>query len=1378
MNNPSLLEKRIEFGKSFDSISDSEILPDMIENQLKSFKSFLDDIPRIFKDYFPVVNANQTAKLEFIDHIIEEPKVGMDVCYDYSITYSIGLKIKIRLTLYDKINNTNGTVTLTTRDVKEQWIFLTEIPLMTEYSKFIINGCDHVVISQMHRSPGIFFDHDDGKNYSNDKFLYSASLIPYRGSWLDFEFDARDLIYFRIDKKRKMPVTSLLRACGFETKFIFDSFYKSFKCDLRTFDQEYIKIFFSEEVFLNSRLPFDLIDTSTLETLIHSGTKITKSQIKKMSDKIDSNGEIIFFIKKDVLFGLFSSSDLIINDEKVLSCGETINSKVFELLRESDSSTLNFYLIDHFLYSSYIIDTFAADKNLTKESVLVEICRIARDSDANLDPQIAQDIFNNIFFSHQKYDLSEVGRIKLNSRIGSKFPKEETILHPEDIFAVIKELIRVKDGISEIDDIDNLSNRRVRLIGELVENQMKIGLAKLAKNAFDKMSSSAVYDLGPYDLIYSKFVSTTIREFFTLSQFSQFMDQTNPLSEITHKRRISALGVGGLNRERAGFEVRDVHFTHYGRICPIETPEGANIGLINSLSVYGKIDKYGFIRTPYRKVVNGVITGEIQYLAANEEIGKNIAEINSIIDENKKLIGPKVNCRQYGEYVEVSPEEVDYIDVSSKQIVSVATSLIPFLENDDANRALMGANMQRQAVPLMRPNAPIVGTGMESLVAKDSGIMIIAEADSIVRYVDANVIVLEETHVNEESDGSSLIKLNSIKTINLKKYKRSNYNTSINQKPLVKIGDHVKKGQVIADGFGSKRGELALGDNILIAFLSWNGYNFEDSIIVSERLIMNDVFTSTHLDELECAARDTKFGPEIITKDIPHTNEMTTRKLDENGYVRVGSVVVPGDVLVGKVMPKVDNTMIPEEKLLRAVFGEGATDVSDTSLYLPPGVTGVVIGVKVFSRRGMEKDSAVTMSNRKLVDSYLKEMNILNEVLAKNYRDALLDNFPRAIIKNASKKFYNFIESPISFEILIKMNHTELSELVLDKSVTKFKNEFIANLTRIEERYLRYIKNLADGYGIDLPHGVLKIVKVLIATQLKLQPGDKMSGRHGNKGVVSVIAPVEDMPFMEDGTPIDIILSPLGIPSRMNIGQVLEVHLGLALFSINRLIQENLSKKPEDWVQTVKNLLTNVYHRDKNFVDQINQMNEEELQELAGVLNQKALSASVPVFSNVKDDEISNLLKLAGHDETGQVTLFDGKTGKRIQRRVTVGVMYLLKLHHLVDNKIHARSIGPYSLVTQQPLGGRSHFGGQRFGEMECWALQAYGAAYTLQEMLTVKSDDVIGRVMTYDSIIKGENIKECGIPESFNVIVKELLALCINVDFLDSSGNVIKVDK
>jgi DNA-directed RNA polymerase subunit beta len=1398
--NLSLTDNRIKLGKDF-SFDDLKILPDMTQNQKKSFTSFLKNFHKIFNDFFPIINQNQTAKLEIIDYIVEDPKVDMNVCYDYSITYAVSMKIKVRLTLYDKITNASK-VSFTTRDVKEQWVFFSDIPMMTENSKFIINGSDHVVISQMHRSPGVFFDHDDGKNYSSEKFLYSVSLIPYRGSWLDLEFDSRDLIYFRIDKKRKMPVTTLLRACGFETKTMLDFFYKTFKCDLNSHHEDYVKIFFSDEIFLNTRMPFDLFDKFTLEIVIPSGAKITKSQIRKISDKLNGNYEGEFYIKKEILFSLFLADDFYFKEEKISYCGKNITTKIFDYCLNKEETILNFYLIDHFAYNSYIIDTLAVDKNQTKDASLVEICRIVRDSDSSLDPQIARDIFNNMFFVPQKYDLSEVGRIKLNLRTGLKFEKEDTVLHNEDIVEVIKELIKVKDGLSDIDDIDNLSNRRVRLIGELVENQVKMGLMKLAKNAYDKMSSSMVYDLGPYDLIYSKFVSSSIREFFTLSQFSQFMDQTNPLSEITHKRRISALGVGGLNRDRAGFDVRDVHFTHYGRICPIETPEGANIGLINSLSVYAKIDDYGFIRTPYKKVENGFITNDVHYLVASDEINMNIAEINSEIDENNKLIGPKINCRQYGEYVTASPEEVNFIDVSSKQIVSVATSLIPFLDNDDANRALMGANMQRQAVPLLRSNAPIVGTGMESLVAKDSGVMILAEEDALVKYVDSNVIILEILN-NENSEHNSsedenitdskidlslikpnplnkkeIIKFNQLKTINLKKYKRSNYNTSINQSPIVHAGQIVKKGDVLADGFGTRKGELALGDNILIAFLSWNGYNFEDSIIVSERLIMNDVFTSTHIEEFECVVRDTKFGEEKITRDIPNISDELLIKLDESGFAHIGSVVKPGDILVGKVMPKVDNILIPEEKLLRAVFGEGATDVADASLYLPPGVTGVVIDIKVLSRRGIEKDYTSVMSNRKLVDSYLKEMNSIYEILSKNYRDFLLSNFSGSKIKSAPKKFAHFIGEEINIEILIQLNHTDLGEILLDKSIAKYRDEFVANVAKIEERYVKYIKNLADGYGIDLPHGVLKIVKVLVATQLKLQPGDKMSGRHGNKGVVSIISPIEDMPFMEDGTPIDIILSPLGIPSRMNMGQVLEVHLGLALFSINRRIQEYISKKIEGWQQIVKNLLLTVYHRDKDLVAKINIMNEGDLIDLASEINRKALSAAIPVFSGVEDSEISNLLKLAGHDETGQVILYDGKTGEKIHRRVTVGIMYLLKLHHLVDNKIHARSIGPYSLVTQQPLGGRSHFGGQRFGEMECWALQAYGAAYTLQEILTIKSDDVIGRVVAYENIIKGEQIKECWIPESFNVIVKELLALCINVDFLDSSGKLINIDK
>ena len=1374
--NLSILDNKVRLGHEF-AYDDGVELLGMIDDQKKSFKALLDGFIGTFKSFPPITNHSGTACLEFIDCMIENQKTDSSICAMYSMTLAANIKVKCRLTIYNQIKNqieidgkVEEKIDLVVKEVREQWILFAEIPLMNDYGTFLINGCEYVVISQMHRSPGVFFDHDDGKNHSNGKYLYSASLIPSRGSWLDLEFDGKDVIYFRVDKKRKIPLPTLLMACGLTKIDILNTFYKEFTCSINYNDMffgesdesQYIILHFDEKVFIDSKLNFDLYDKN-LNLILPIGARLDKRNMRKIKELLDSNGKAEFIIKVNKIVNFAFSRDIYSGETKIASYGDLATYEILNKCKSRSIDDIHLLLIDYYLYNPYILDSIKADKNNTKEASLVEICRIFRGSDSNIDIGVATDIFQNVFFIPEKYDLSIVGRVKLNSRLGLDSQEKSLTLTTNDIIAIIKELIRVKDGFSDVDDIDHLSNRRVRFVGELVENQIKMSMSKLVKNAVDKMSSSDLEGLMPYDLVYSKFVSSAIREFFTLSQFSQFMDQTNPLSEVTHKRRISALGVGGLNRDRAGFEVRDVHYTHYGRICPIETPEGANIGLINSLAVYSKIDEDGFIRTPYRKVINGVITDDIEYLGAFEEIGKNIAEISSAMDENRLLTDKKVSCRRYGDFVSVSPEEVDYIDVSSKQTVSVAASLIPFLDNDDANRALMGANMQRQAVPLLRPKPPIVGTGMEDAVAYNSGVAMFAKRDGTVKFVDASSIIIEYDEADEDN-------LDRLEIINLKKFRKSNYNTCINQIPIVKLDQRVKKNQVLSEGFGTSNGSLALGDNILIAFLSWHGYNFEDSIIVSQRIIQQDVFTSVHLEEFECVVRDTRVGEEQITRDIPNVSEDLLVKLDENGLILIGTEVKPGDILVGKVMPKGDTASIPEEKLLRAVFGESVIDVVDASLYLPPGVTGVVSDIKILSRVGLEKDYVTTMNDRKVIDSLLREMTTVRSILNKNYIKVLLEKVSDCKIKTSSKKHYALVGSLINENILNELESNDLISLVFekkDKEIEELRSQFSAAIARMEKKYTDAINDVTEGFGVNLPHGVLKVVKVMIAVKSKLQPGDKMSGRHGNKGVVSIVSPVEDMPYMADGTPIDIILSPLGIPSRMNIGQILEVHLGMAVFLINRKVLDLIKKKKDGWVDQCKSLLCSVYHRQQNIVDQIHLMNEDDLIEMANNLNDKVLSVNVPVFSGQKDHEIAELLRLGGCEESGQCELYDGITGDKLHRKVTVGVMYILKLHHLVDNKIHARSIGPYSLVTQQPLGGRSHFGGQRFGEMECWALQAYGAAYTLQEMLTVKSDDVIGRVAAYDSIVRGNNVTGSGIPESFNVIVKELMALGLNMDFI-----------
>jgi DNA-directed RNA polymerase subunit beta len=1375
--NISVLENKIKLGCDF-AYGDGVKLVGMMDDQKRSFQSLLNGFTEMFKSFPPIKNHNETASLEFIDCMIEEQKTDSNVCAMYSMTLAANIKVKCRLTVYNQVKNTieiDGKVEektdLVVKDVRDQWIMFTEIPLMNDYGTFLINGCEYVVISQMHRSPGVFFDHDDGKGHSGGKYLYNASLIPSRGSWLDLEFDAYDVIYFRIDKKRKIPLPTLLMACGLSKQDIINTFYRTFSFNIdrnpeffgETLDEQYVVVHFDKNVFLDSKLVFNICDKNQ-DLVLPIGTRLDKRNLSKLEKFLDSEGKADFLVKVSEILNSVLSKDILQNNSKVASYGELVNYEILNRCKSAGISSVNVILVDYHLYSPYMVDSIKADKNNSKESSLLEICRIFRGSDSSIDIAVASEMFQNIFFVENKYDLSAVGRAKLNNRVHLNNNEQSSALTVNDIIAIIKELIKVKDGFSEIDDIDHLNNRRVRFVGELVENQIKISMMKLIKNAIDKISSAELDGLMPYDLIYPKFISATIKEFFTLSQFSQFMDQTNPLSEITHKRRISALGVGGLNRDRVGFEVRDVHYTHYGRICPIETPEGANIGLISSLAVYAKIDDYGFIRTPYRKVIDGVVTSEVIYLSAFEEKDKNIAEISSPVDLENKLTDKKVTCRRYGEFVSVSPEEVDYIDVSSKQTISVAASLIPFLDNDDAGRALMGANMQRQAVPLLKPTPPIIGTGMEEQVAHNSGVVLFAERDGVVTFVDSDLI-------NILYDGDSCVS-ERLGVFHLKKFRKSNYNTCINQVPTVFLNQKVKKGDVIAEGFGTKDGHLALGDNILIAFLSWNGYNFEDSIIVSEKLIRDDVFTSIHLEEFECAVRDTKVGEERITRDIPNASEDLLSKLDENGLIPIGTEVKPGDILVGKVMPKGDVASIPEEKLLRAVFGENVIDVVDASLYVPPGISGVVSDIKILSRAGLEKDYITTMNDRKVIDGILREMFVARKTIASSYVKDLMHHFSGERIKSISKKHDHLIGSVLSFDFLEKLELEDLLSIDLDikdKKLSKMKEDLAASFAKIDAKYKNAINDVTEGFGASLPHSVLKVVKVMIATKSKLQPGDKMSGRHGNKGVVSLIVPTEDMPYMEDGTPIDIILSPLGIPSRMNIGQVLEVHLGMAVFSINRQIQNLIRQKKPDWQEKVKNLLSSVYNRQENVLEQIKHMSDEDMINLAKELDKKMLSTSVPVFSGPKDDQISHLLKVAGLDESGQCDLYDGMTGEKIHRKVTVGIMYLLKLHHLVDNKIHARSIGPYSLVTQQPLGGRSHFGGQRFGEMECWALQAYGAAYTLQEMLTVKSDDVVGRVAAYDAIVKGNNSFSYYIPESFNVILKELMALGLNMEFIEN---------
>ncbi len=1293
--------------KFFGKIQEVAEMPNLIEVQKASYDQFLqiaapeggrpdEGLQAVFKSVFPISDFSNTSMLEFVRYEFEPPKYDVDECRQRGMTYAAPLKVTLRLIVFD-IDEETGARSV--KDIKEQDVYMGDIPLMTSNGTFIVNGTERVIVSQMHRSPGVFFDHDKGKTHSSGKLLFAARIIPYRGSWLDIEFDAKDIVHARIDRRRKIPVTSLLYALGLDGEGILNTFYRQVHYKRA---KDGWRVPFDANRLKGYKAVNDLVDADSGKVVVEAGKKITVRQARQLAER----GLKALRMTDEELLGHYIAEDLVNpkTGEIYVEAGEEITDKTLKVLNDTGYKEIPVLDIDHVNVGAYIRNTLTVDKNLTREDALFDVYRVMRPGEPpTLDT--AQAMFQSLFFDAERYDLSAVGRVKMNMRLDLDTDDSVRVLRKEDIIAVIRTLLDLRDGKGEIDDIDHLGNRRVRSVGELMENQYRIGLLRMERAIKERMSSVDIDTVMPQDLINAKPAAAAVREFFGSSQLSQFMDQTNPLSEITHKRRLSALGPGGLTRERAGFEVRDVHPTHYGRICPIETPEGPNIGLINSLATYARVNKYGFVETPYRKVKDGRVTDEVIYLSAMEEGRYYVAQANAVIDARGRFTEDLIVCRHAGDVHMVTPDKVDYMDVSPKQLVSVAAALIPFLENDDANRALMGSNMQRQAVPLVRAEAPFVGTGMEGVVARDSGAAIAARRTGTVDQVDATRIVVRAT---EETDPSK----SGVDIYRLQKFQRSNQNTCINQRPLVKIGDLVTKGDIIADGPSTELGELALGRNVLVAFMPWNGYNFEDSILLSERIVKDDVFSSIHIEEFEVMARDTKLGPEEITRDIPNVSEEALKNLDEAGIVYIGAEVRAGDILVGKITPKGESPMTPEEKLLRAIFGEKASDVRDTSLRVPPGVQGTVVEVRVFNRHGVEKDERALAIEREEI-----------ERLAKDRDD---------------------------------------EQAILDRNVYGRLGEMLEGKTG-EQRFLDKVEKLQRGD--ELPPGVMKMVKVFVAVKRKIQPGDKMAGRHGNKGVVSKIVPAEDMPFLGDGQPVDIVLNPLGVPSRMNVGQILETHLGWACAGLGHRIGQAVdayySRKD---LKPLKDTLKKVYGEDET----IRTLQEAELVELGGNLRH-GVPIATPVFDGAKESDIERMLEMAGLDLSGQVALYDGRTGEEFDRRVTVGYIYMMKLHHLVDDKIHARSIGPYSLVTQQPLGGKAQFGGQRFGEMEVWALEAYGAAYTLQEMLTVKSDDVAGRTKVYEAIVRGDDTFEAGIPESFNVLVKEMRSLGLNVDLHNS---------
>ena len=1252
----------------------------------------------------------------------------------------------LRLIVFDVDPDTGAK---SVKDIKEQDVYMGDMPFMTSNGTFIVNGTERVIVSQMHRSPGVFFDHDKGKSHSSGKLLFAARIIPYRGSWLDIEFDAKDIVYARIDRRRKIPVTSLLQALGMDGEEILRTFYNTITY---TRSGEGWRVPFDAERMKGMKAVVDLIDADSGEVVLEGGKKLTVRAARQLAER----GVKAIKQQDEDLHGQYIAEDIYNPEtgEIYAEAGEEITAKLLTSLLEMGFTELPVLDIDHINIGPYIRNTLAVDKNQSREDALFDIYRVMRPGEPPT-VETAEAMFHSLFFDPERYDLSAVGRVKMNMRMDLDAPDTMRVLRKEDIVAVVRALVDLRDGRGEIDDIDHLGNRRVRSVGELMENQYRLGLLRMERAIKERMSSVDIDTVMPQDLINAKPAAAAVREFFGSSQLSQFMDQTNPLSEITHKRRLSALGPGGLTRERAGFEVRDVHPTHYGRICPIETPEGPNIGLINSLATFARVNKYGFIESPYRRVKDGKITDEVAYLSAMEEQKHYVAQANAEIDGNGGLVEDLIVCRHGGDVMMVPRERVDYMDVSPKQLVSVAAALIPFLENDDANRALMGSNMQRQAVPLVKADAPLVGTGMESIVARDSGAAIAARRTGVVDQIDATRIVVRAT---EEYDATKP----GVDIYRLMKFQRSNQSTCINQKPLVRVGDQVRKGDIIADGPSTDLGDLALGRNVLVAFMPWNGYNFEDSILLNERIVKDDVFTSIHIDEFEVMARDTKLGPEEITRDIPNVSEEALKNLDEAGIVYIGAEVQAGDILCGKITPKGESPMTPEEKLLRAIFGEKASDVRDTSLRVPPGVQGTVVEVRVFNRHGVDKDERAQAIEREEIERLAKDRDDEQAILDRNVYSRLAAILDGKTAISGPKGFKK--DTKLNKEVLEDYPRSQWWTFAIEDDavmaeVEAMRKQYDEQKKGLESRFLDKVEKLQRGD--ELPPGVMKMVKVFVAVKRKIQPGDKMAGRHGNKGVVSKIVPGEDMPFLEDGTPVDIVLNPLGVPSRMNVGQILETHLGWACAGLGKQVGEavNAYMRSKD-LKPLRKKLTDIYGKDET----IESLDDRSLVEFGENLR-RGVPIATPVFDGAHEKDIVEMLKQAGLATSGQVTLYDGRTGEAFDRDVTVGYIYMLKLHHLVDDKIHARSIGPYSLVTQQPLGGKAQFGGQRFGEMEVWALEAYGAAYTLQEMLTVKSDDVAGRTKVYESIVRGDDAFESGIPESFNVLVKEMRSLGLNVE-------------
>ncbi|MCW5197395.1 DNA-directed RNA polymerase subunit beta [Buchnera aphidicola] len=1313
-------------------------IPYLLSIQINSFKKFINykknqahGIESALKSVFPIKSYNENAEIQYVKYRLGKKSFNMMECHIRGTTYAVPLKVTLRLIIYEK-----DTLNKKIKDIKEQEVYMGEIPIMTKNGTFIINGTERVVVSQLHRSPGVFFDSDKGKTHSSGKILYNARIIPYRGSWLDFEFDSKDHLFVRIDRRRKFPVTILLKALGYSVQEILKMFFKK---NIFKFKNKLLKMKLIPERLRGETISFDIKKNNVI--YLKKNQRVTAKHIRKLK----KNNINSINVPIEYLIGKISSQDYFDQDKNlIISANSKFTLEIIKNIQKSNINSIKTIFTNDLDHGPYISETLKIDLTTDKFSALFEIYKMLRPGEPPTK-ETSENLFESLFFSKEKYDLSSVGRMKFNRSVFRKKIHGKKILNKKDIIDVIQKLINIRNGKGEIDDIDHLGNRRVRSVGEMVENQFRIGLIRVERAVKERLSIGDVDILMPQDMINAKPISAAVKEFFGSSQLSQFMDQNNPLSEITHKRRISALGIGGLTRERAGFEVRDVHPTHYGRVCPIETPEGPNIGLINSLSVYARTNKYGFLETPYRKVSNGYVTDKIEYLSAIEEGNFVIAQSNTNLNLKKKIIDKLITCRYKNESRLFKKKQIDYMDVSNQQMVSVGASLIPFLEHDDANRALMGANMQRQAVPVLKSEKPLVGTGMERSVAIDSGVTIIAKRGGIINYIDASRIVIK-VNKNEIKKNQAGIDI-----YNLIKYKRSNQNTCINQTPCVSLNDKVEKGDVLSDGPATDLGELALGQNMRVAFMPWNGYNFEDSILISEKVVIEDRFTSIHIQELSCISRDTKLGVEEITSDIPNIGESALSKLDESGIVYIGAEVRGGDILVGKVTPKGETQLTPEEKLLRAIFGEKASDVKDTSLRAPNGVFGTVIDVQIFTRDGIKKDKRTLeieeMQIKQIEKDLLEEQKMFEIDLFRQVKSILIKE---------NILYENFKNKSLEKLFLIKIKNKK-SQIKLKKLQKQHKFLIKKFHKKIKDKKKKIKK------GDDLSPGILKIVKVYLAVKRYLQTGDKMAGRHGNKGVISKINPVEDMPYDSNGVPIDIVLNPLGVPSRMNIGQILETHLGMAARGIGEKIKKLINEYKK--VSKIKNFMQKIFNIGNNKRQKVNLENFSNEDILCLAQNyKKGIPVSTPVFDGAKEKDIKEFLLLADLPDSGQISLFDGRTGEKFEKSVTVGYMYILKLNHLVDDKMHARSTGSYSLVTQQPLGGKAQFGGQRFGEMEVWALEAYGASYTLQEMLTVKSDDVSGRTKMYKNIVDGKHTMEPGMPESFNVLLKEIRSLGINI--------------